>query len=343
VVVRAEGAGVSDTHANLMAAVLERPGDDTARLVYADWLDDHADPGGQCGDCDGHGLIDDSGRGSSEGTTCEACRGFGGWKSDGHRERAEFIRVQCRLSELAPHCETSMACAGCRCERCQEYDGLRRREGMLWFRVREAVAPIGFHLSLFGDGATMGVVAGDENANAGYVVRRGFVDEIRLPMARFVGGPCGRCEGDGTLIGDPRCDYCHGDGRVQDPDDDERAVIDCDHCDRIDCPACTGTGRTPGLDLAAVWGAHPVSAVRISDREPLYLPQWPCWSYTFEAARVNERLPDEWYDAMAAHPECSHRSATWLGFISREGAREAASFAAVQLGRAAARRVTPAE
>lgn len=82
----------------LLAAVRDRPEDDTPRLVYADWLDDHATASGQCGACDGHGLIDDVGRGSSEGTTCEACRGFGGWKGNGYRERAEFIRVQVELA-----------------------------------------------------------------------------------------------------------------------------------------------------------------------------------------------------------------------------------------------------
>ncbi|WP_439627896.1 DUF1963 domain-containing protein [Gemmata sp.] len=33
--------------ADLLAAVLADPGDDTARLVYADWLDEHDDPRGQ--------------------------------------------------------------------------------------------------------------------------------------------------------------------------------------------------------------------------------------------------------------------------------------------------------
>jgi uncharacterized protein (TIGR02996 family) len=35
------GFAVTD-HAALLAAVLDRPADDTPRLVYADWLDDHA-------------------------------------------------------------------------------------------------------------------------------------------------------------------------------------------------------------------------------------------------------------------------------------------------------------
>src|SRR5262245_35526059 len=47
----------------LLAEIAQRPGDDTPRLVYADWLDDHA-------------------RGQED------------------HDRAEFIRLQCRAAEL---------------------------------------------------------------------------------------------------------------------------------------------------------------------------------------------------------------------------------------------------
>src|SRR5262245_37787354 len=56
-----------DTQAAILAAVADRPDDDTPRLAYADWLDDHA------GD-----LPDPAAA----------------------RVRAEFIRVQCEVKRL---------------------------------------------------------------------------------------------------------------------------------------------------------------------------------------------------------------------------------------------------
>lgn len=54
---------------------------------------------------------------------------------------------------------------------------------------------------------------------------------------------CGRCGGDGSLIGDPECESCSGAGRVADPDSEYNdGTMDCPDCDRIDCPACGGTG-----------------------------------------------------------------------------------------------------
>src|SRR4051812_26377180 len=49
------------TNPALEAAIVAQPDEDTPRLAYADWLDEHADP-----------------------------------------DRAEFIRVQCRLAEVTP-------------------------------------------------------------------------------------------------------------------------------------------------------------------------------------------------------------------------------------------------
>jgi uncharacterized protein (TIGR02996 family) len=56
-----------DVQAAILAAVAERPDDDTPRLAYADWLDDHA------------GDLPDP---------------------DAVRARAEFVRVQCELKQL---------------------------------------------------------------------------------------------------------------------------------------------------------------------------------------------------------------------------------------------------
>lgn len=105
----------------LLAAVCEHPADDTPRLAYADWLEDHAG-GVACMRCAGTGKlyewtckvcgatpdeagcvehdrgcyqIDPDGGGTEwvEPEGCDKCRGTG-TVPDGRRERAEFIRAQ---------------------------------------------------------------------------------------------------------------------------------------------------------------------------------------------------------------------------------------------------------
>lgn len=78
------------------------------------------------------------------------------------------------------------------------------------------------------------------------VVRRGFVAEVRCPLAAWVGGPCGRCGGTGQ-----RLTYeSQLDGR---------------------CPSCLGTGRTPGCAGTVVAACPGLEAVRLTDREPTQL------------------------------------------------------------------------
>jgi uncharacterized protein (TIGR02996 family) len=98
----------------LLRAVLEEPGDDTVRLVYADWLEEQ-------------GNRDD-------------------------REQAEFIRVQMKIARMSPHdmiCErkgTVLKHAGgkmmfeprCRCGACslarREYESSKRHLWIGWHK-----------------------------------------------------------------------------------------------------------------------------------------------------------------------------------------------------------------
>lgn len=75
----------------LVAAVNTTPADDTPRLAYADWLDEHA------------GTVDCfcKGRKWKQPDPCHRCNGRYGL-SDGRRERAEFIRVQCEIATVGP-------------------------------------------------------------------------------------------------------------------------------------------------------------------------------------------------------------------------------------------------
>jgi uncharacterized protein (TIGR02996 family) len=77
------------TEADFHRAILAEPGDDVHRLVYADWLDEHAG-GVPCPQCWNRFF----------GGRCDACDGSGR-VPDGRAARAEFVRVQCELA--GPH------------------------------------------------------------------------------------------------------------------------------------------------------------------------------------------------------------------------------------------------
>lgn len=81
----------TDTTIALLRTIWERPDDDTARLLYADALDDAATTV-PC-KCMTHEYPVD------RRVPCYTCSGTG-TVSDGNRERAEFIRVQVELARL---------------------------------------------------------------------------------------------------------------------------------------------------------------------------------------------------------------------------------------------------
>jgi hypothetical protein len=98
----------------LLAAIIARPDDDLPRLIYADWLDE-TDGIGPCMAC-----TDKSGFCWGKVANCHTCHGAGE-VSNGHAERAEFIRVQC---ELARHGGRGLSGT----LTYEQWDALRRRE-----------------------------------------------------------------------------------------------------------------------------------------------------------------------------------------------------------------------
>lgn len=90
----------------LLAAILAAPEEDTPRLVFADWLDENA---GTVRKCMGqhqhagkvgqelHGIVHTTDPRQLHHHCDEKCE-----VSDGRRERAEFIRVQCALARCGP-------------------------------------------------------------------------------------------------------------------------------------------------------------------------------------------------------------------------------------------------
>lgn len=83
-------------YAALLTAIRHRPREDTPRLAFADWLEEHG-KSGRCPKCAGRGC--EANLDSGQRHICTVCRGTGTARG----LRAEFIRVQCEL-ERVPAC-----------------------------------------------------------------------------------------------------------------------------------------------------------------------------------------------------------------------------------------------
>jgi uncharacterized protein (TIGR02996 family) len=132
---------MSDEQRDHLAYIIAHPDDDAPRLVYADWLQEHANHK-ECLECKGTGIyvipavIDmDSDAELRHGP----CNGTGRI-SNGFAERAEFIRVQCELARLDPY---HRSCTGDKCgaKKCND---LRKRERELLWRtdMPAGIAPV---------------------------------------------------------------------------------------------------------------------------------------------------------------------------------------------------------
>jgi uncharacterized protein (TIGR02996 family) len=158
--------------AAFVRSVCESPFDDTVRLAFADYLDENAGDV-PCGRCGGESLpFDASVRLRMEGLApCPDCRGSGA-VSNGYADRAEFVRVQCRLEAI--HNRDSRKDGG---PPLTEYNALRRRERELLDTFGRAWAGHDFHYV----NPVEGVWVGERAAVATY--RRGFVESVALPLA----------------------------------------------------------------------------------------------------------------------------------------------------------------
>jgi len=306
---------------DLLRAIPENPADDVVRLVYADWLEEHAGEAA-CPTCQGFGEFVRSGQG------CHVCPGTG-TVPDGRRERAEFIRVQCRIAEMEAAvaeqrknaimggcCERFANNQACDCPSAPEVDALRKRERELWQSVKKSIATIPGGLWAFisdsvGERATDERVPFSQTAY-GALVRRGFVESVRLPLAAFLGRPCMRCEGRGW----------HEDGY-------DRGV-------HVECNSCSGTGRLGGC-AAELFASQPVLSVTLSDREPDGSDDGssPPFAYYLDAPRLTYEsrrsvLPAVLFDRLGGELS-PHRS--WRDFPTRAAALDALSAALVQWGR----------
>jgi uncharacterized protein (TIGR02996 family) len=165
------------------------------------------------------------------------------WEEHGRPERAEFVRVQIELARLPDcgHDRKGLVMMDGSCRACP----LRRRERELWGLVCQKIIDHELHQAVFGNDATVTTPTEERNANAAVTVRRGFVHSVTLPLAAFLGGPCGWCWGTGIRHGSP-------------PPWAEWGTDKCGYC--------SGTGRTPGAAAGLRW--MPVERVTFGDKRP---------------------------------------------------------------------------
>ena len=198
----------TDEQEAFLAAIREVPECDTRRLAFADWLDEHAGTV-ECETCKrppdaknwvpGHIFV-----GWGHGwQPCPKCNGSGR-VPDGSAARAEFIRVQVELARGAPY-QSCWCCKGSgqditdrggklqidECDHCDDWarPNLVRRERELF--TAHGAAWYGPHAT------TVPPTDLESQRLTGdcLIVRRGFVDEARAPLAvleRVLPDLCGR-------------------------------------------------------------------------------------------------------------------------------------------------------
>lgn len=194
----------------------------------------------------------------------------------GEADRAEFIRVQCRIAELGegePDCNRFNDNHGCECDECTRWynvEALRRREEKLWKLVngqftRDPSAVFNLAPEFYVRGITAKVT-------------RGFIDTLRGPLTAFwEERECRRCRGD-TII------------RVTDP-----SVGLTRYSAEARCPDCGPTGRVSGPTAALVELARrePVRSISLTGKTPddsaNTITTWSWWAS--EDADAPDGLP----------------------------------------------------
>ena len=148
----------------------------------------------------------------------------------GESDRAEFIRLGCSLAATPPGAD-GRGPGDPRAERESELFRELIAKHLGWF------VPHGFDIREY------------------FVTDRGFLSEIRCPLALWVGGgPCSRCTGIGMS-----------------PRTGARTAADSKW---ESCSRCRGIGRVSGQGPRWI-RQHPIAAIAIADREP--------WSAGLEA------------------------------------------------------------
>lgn len=289
---------------HFLAEILAAPLDDLPRLILADWLQERAGEVA-CPTCNGKPHP------TWPHYNCTTCGGELR-VSNGLGERAEFIRIQCELAGIRAKCpereSRSMDYSVNDEIRWKELGGprLEEHEGKLW------IGCIGRSFDMFGLESRMDWEGGIHRENNIAIVSRGFVSEVRLPLAAFMGGICERCAGHGRHY------------RHHGPDADY---------DAVDCGVCHGECRTPahGPILSRT---QPVERWVLTDVEPHNLTTgW--WLYRAEDYHGRPgRMPNDLFKLLKCAAIAGERE--WVHcYDSRELAMQALSDACVEFNRRA--------
>lgn len=197
------------------------------------------------------------------------------WIQDhGDDERAEFIRLQCNGMECGPG-------------------------------DRNSIPSFAVAKSYF---------ANCPNFPQGSFVKwsRGFISEIRLTCAEFIGGPCGKCNGTGWITSR----VWHG--PTQDDDEISTSSSPCEHCKR--------TGHIDGI-ARELFQKHPIVKVVLTDKRPQATNNEYYWNEWRGTVLANSDLPGELCDQFFG--PFNHREI----FQSETAAHDALSDACVAYGR----------
>jgi uncharacterized protein (TIGR02996 family) len=263
-------------------------------------------------------------------------------EENGEEDRAEFIRLQCRIATLQADCNCG-ACVSlrgggqhhngpCAVDRDRdELPGGRTKQAFLsmrsqdilgknwklWFPFAIPKRPCTFATNGYGH---LRVMHGD-GEYIGIRCDRGFISEVRLTCREFCGGICEQCRGTGSH------------GYIRDGYSDNFRL---NHCS-----TCSGSGHTPGV-ARELFERHPLTRIVLTDKKPSPMQLGDLIGFyglqdrQYETTTQSREL-DSIPNSIALHMTGTHNRVdsvdSWRWYKSESAALSALSDACVAYGR----------
>lgn len=271
------------TEAGLLAAIIDNPADDTARLAYTDWLEENA-IAVTCDTCGGKGWKESRYRAGLEigeeydcvsHAACQKCHGKK-VTSDGRAERAEFIRLQCELDIKKRECDLIDAD---KFYREREYGKIEKRIAELiamhnpsdWFTISVSDTKRATVCRWRKDAKGFGLFL--DKTEAKFFISRGFIHTVRGSLEDLRGKECRTCSGRGKV-------------QLQ-----ERGANWSEKCG-----ACRGFGVAGGL-LIEIMRTNPVEVVDVTDI--VIYPSGGNMAYYLAGLGI---FPSHYWSRLESHP-----------------------------------------